>query len=99
MNLIHNRINDLILNMENIVAKGVPFAKRNKDRRIRATLKDMRIVQSKPPLFKDFWFYFKQRLKFILSKFHRSSTCEFCGKPSNGHSLCASCSEHLTKQR
>jgi hypothetical protein len=59
MKLIHNDINTSISEMENIVRKGVPFAKRNKDRRIRKVLRDMRSRQTVPPQFKDIRFYFK----------------------------------------
>ena len=59
MDLIHNSLNDSIWNMEQVVNKGQPFAKRNKDRRIREILRTMRAEQDKPPLFNNVWFYFK----------------------------------------
>ena len=63
MEIIHNDLNQAILSMVTIVAKGQPFAKRNKERRIRATLKDMRERQTLAPQLKDVWFYFKLWLK------------------------------------
>jgi len=59
MYITHNDFNAAIADMEDIVRKGQPFAKRNKDRRIRTILRDMRMKQLKPIIFKEVWFYFK----------------------------------------
>ena len=45
MDITHNEINNAISDMEFIVRKGQPFAKANKDRRIRAVLRLMRKEQ------------------------------------------------------
>ena len=74
MELTHNKLNELVGTMEQVVSKGVPFAKRNKDRRIRATLRAMRREQETPLQFKDIWFCFKQWLTNRLSKAKRSFT-------------------------
>ena len=58
MDITHNDINKAIGNMWNIVDKGQPFAKRNKDRRIRAVLHSMMIEQVETITFKEVWFYF-----------------------------------------
>ena len=65
MNITHNQINNAILTMEAIVSKGQPFAKHNKDRRIRAVLRDMRKSQGTPPMLRDVWFYVKM---WVVSK-------------------------------
>lgn len=62
MDITHNAINNAILDMEVIVAKGQPFAKANKDRRIRAVLREMRKQQHIPPALKDLWIYLKMWL-------------------------------------
>ena len=62
MDLIHKRLNNLVGDMEQVVRKGVPFAKRNKDRRVRAILRSMRAKQAEPPKFADVWFYFRSWL-------------------------------------
>lgn len=59
MDITHNEINNAILTMETLVAKGQPFAKHNKDRRIRAILRDMRKKQAIPATLKDIYFYIK----------------------------------------
>lgn len=61
--IIHNQISDNIFELENIVAKGQPFAKRNKERHIRAVLRDMRKNQEIPPTVRDLFFYVKMWLK------------------------------------
>jgi len=58
----HNKIDRAIEAMEEIVAKGQPFAKANKDRRIREILWWLRVEQKRPIIFKEVWFYFKQWL-------------------------------------
>lgn len=58
----HNKIDKAIEAMEEVVAKGQPFAKANKDRRIREILRWMRIEQERPVLLKEVWFYFKRWL-------------------------------------
>ncbi len=62
MELIHDKLNHSVETLKSIVRKGVPFAKRDKDRRIRAVLRDMELKQVEPPKFKDVWFYFKSWL-------------------------------------
>jgi len=59
MDITHNQINNAILVMENIVAKGQPGAKYNKNRRIRVVLRDMRDNQAMPPTLKDVWYYLR----------------------------------------
>ena len=63
MEIIHNEINNLINAMQLIVAKGQPFAKRNKERRIRAVLRDMWKTQETPPTVHDILFYVKMWIK------------------------------------
>jgi len=63
MDITHNKINDAILDMQFIVAKGQQGAKYNKNRRIRAVLRNMRDNQAVPPTLKDVWFYFKMWIK------------------------------------
>lgn len=59
MDITHNEINNAILNMELLVAKGQPFAKANKERQIRAVLRDMRKQQGISPTVRDIWAYIK----------------------------------------
>lgn len=59
MKITHNELNNAISEMEQILAKGQPFAKRNKEKRIREVLRKMRIEQSTDPTLKNIWFYFK----------------------------------------
>jgi len=59
MDTTHNEINRAISDMEFNVRKGQRFAKTNKYRQIRATLRDMRQQQAMGPTFKDIWSYFK----------------------------------------
>jgi len=66
----HNKIDRAIEAMEEIVAKGQPFAKANKDRRIREILWWLRVEQKRPIILKEVWFYFWMWLK---SKFKRSN--------------------------
>lgn len=68
MEPIHNKLNNSVQTMGAIVQKGVPFAKRNKDRRIRAVLREMKLKQLEPPKFEDVWFYFKVWLANIWGK-------------------------------
>lgn len=68
MIITHNRINDGIRLMLDILGKGQPFASRNKERRIRLVLWGMIKQQNKPILFKEVWFYFWRWLK---SKFKK----------------------------
>jgi hypothetical protein len=49
--------------MQFIVAKGQQGAKYNKNRRIRAVLRDMQENMAVPPALKDVWFYFKMWIK------------------------------------
>lgn len=63
MDITHNQINASIAEMERIASKGQPYAKRNKEKQVRAVLREMREKQGQPPLFKDVWCYFKMRLK------------------------------------
>ena len=63
MEITHNNLNGAIDSMNLIVAKGQPFAKRNKDRRIRSTLRQMGAEQAKPITFKEVWFYFRLWIK------------------------------------
>ena len=58
MEATHNNLNDAITEMERLVDKGQPLSKRNKVREIRATLRDMRMEQRRPPVLKDVWVYF-----------------------------------------
>jgi len=53
--MLHSKTLD---NIEKIVVKGQPFAKRNKERKIRAELRDLRILESNV-LFADVWDIFK----------------------------------------
>jgi len=62
MEITHNEINRAISEMDAIVSKGQPFAKRNKERQIRAVLREMRNTQTKPPVFKEVKFYTKMWL-------------------------------------
>jgi len=62
MKITHNKINDAISDMESLVSKGQPFAKRNKERKIRAVLRNMKSEQSKIIL-KDIWCYIKLWIK------------------------------------
>lgn len=69
MELTHNKINNAISFIEGVVAKGQPFAKRNKERRIRAALGWMRKEQEDPITLAEVWFYFVRWLKYrILSR-------------------------------
>ncbi len=68
MEIIHNNLNGSIGEMEQVVSKGQPFAKRNKERRIRAILRTMWEEQHKPPTFDNVWFYFKLWAKEKLKK-------------------------------
>ena len=63
MEITHNEINNLISKMEQILLKGQPFAKRNKERRIRKILVDMRLSQNGSLTIKDVWFYFKKWMR------------------------------------
>lgn len=64
MEITHNNLNSSIAEMGIVVSKGQPFAKRNKERRIRAILRTMWEKQDKPPTtFKNVWFYFKLWIK------------------------------------
>lgn len=63
MQITHNKINNAISTMESIVAKGQPFAKANKDKRIRAVLRDMQADQAIRPKLKEVWFYFRMWLR------------------------------------
>ena len=63
MEITHNKINGSIRGMESIVSKGQPFAKRNKDKRIRAVLREMRVDQTTIPTLKEVWFYFRMWLR------------------------------------
>ena len=58
MDITHNQINASIAEMEHISAKGQPYAKRNKERRVRAVLRQMREDQRQVPFLKEVWFYF-----------------------------------------
>ena len=62
MDTTHNHFNYSIDAIEKIVSKGQPFAKANKDRKIRNILRDMRAKQKIPPSFKEVLFYFKEWL-------------------------------------
>jgi len=62
----HNKIDRAIEAMEEIVAKGQPFAKANKDRRIREVLWWLRVEQKRPIIFKEVWFYFWMWIKLKL---------------------------------
>ena len=53
--MLHSKTLD---NIEKIIVKGQPFAKRNKERKIRAELRDLRILESNV-LFADVWDIFK----------------------------------------
>ena len=66
MEITHNEINGLISKMEHIVSKGQPFAKRNKNRAIRAVLKDMKSTQTSSPTIKEVWFYFFKWMRNII---------------------------------
>ena len=66
----HNKIDRAREAMEEIVAKGQPFAKANKDRRIREILWWLRVEQKRPIILKEVWFYFWMWLK---SKFKSSN--------------------------
>ena len=59
MDITHNEINNAISGMEFIVRKGQPFAKANKDRRIRAVLRLMRKEQGTAPTARDIGTYIK----------------------------------------
>ena len=59
MEITHNNLNGAIQDMEVVVNKGQPFAKRNKERRIRAILREMKAEQTKPITLRDVWFYVK----------------------------------------
>ena len=59
MDITHNEINRAISDMEFNVRKGQRFAKTNKYRQVRATLRDMRKQQEIPPTVRDLWGYFK----------------------------------------
>ena len=63
MKITHNEINRAIEAMKAIVAKGQPFAKRNKDRRIRGVLRDMEIAQLQVITLQEIWIYVKMWLK------------------------------------
>lgn len=58
MEITHNKLNNYILEMEQVVAKGQPFAKRNKERRVRQVLRQMRVEQDSQISFSDVIFYF-----------------------------------------
>ena len=62
MDTTHNEMNNAISTMELNVRKGQPFAKHNKYRQVRATLRDMRRQQAVPPTVKDIWGYVKMGL-------------------------------------
>ena len=66
----HNKIDKAIAAMEEMVDKGQPWAKANKDRRIRETLRWLRIEQKRPIILKKVWFYFQMWLK---NKFRSSN--------------------------
>ena len=68
MDITHNKINSAISEMENVVSKGQPFAKANKERHIRAVLRTMLSEQLKPPTIKEIWFYFRMWSIFIIRK-------------------------------
>ena len=68
MDITHNNINEMISSVTEIVSKGQPFAKRNKDRLIRKELRDMEYNQSIPPTLKEVWFYFCMWMKGKLRK-------------------------------
>ena len=53
--MLHSKTLD---NIEKIVVKGQPFAKRNKERKIRAELRGLRMLESNL-LFSDVWDMFK----------------------------------------
>lgn len=64
----HNKIDKAIEAMEERVAEGQPFAKANKDRRIRETLRWLRIEQARPIIFKEVWCYFRMWLRLKVIK-------------------------------
>ena len=68
MEITHNKLNNANSLMEGIVAKGQPFAKRNKDRRLRATLGWMKKTQEDPITFSEVWFYFRLWITSTLLK-------------------------------
>jgi len=68
MRIIHNKINLAISEMEEITSKGQPFAKRNKERRIREVLRRMRGEQEVPPGFREVFFYLRM---YGISTLHR----------------------------
>ena len=53
--MLHSKTLD---NIEKILPKGQPFAKRNKERKIRAELRGLRVLESNL-LFGDVWDMFK----------------------------------------
>ncbi len=59
MEIMHSRLAQKISDMEQVTIKGQPFSKRNKTRRIRKILVDMRREMFVPPSFGDVWFIFK----------------------------------------
>ena len=66
MDITHNQINASIAEMERISAKGQPYAKRNKERRVRAVLRDMRSKQLMAPRLLDILVYIKIWLRAFL---------------------------------
>lgn len=59
---MHEKLNDQITLLGNIVRKGVPHASRNKERRIRKVLTQMALLQDGPPTAWDVFFTFRRFL-------------------------------------
>lgn len=71
MDTTHNEFNKAISDMEFNVRKGQPFAKHNKYRQVRATLRDMRQQQAITPTARDIWGYVKMWLINTIKRLNR----------------------------
>ncbi len=68
MDITHNKINNAIAEMERLVSKGQTYSKWNKERQLRAVLRDMRVQQKIPLVFREVCFYFWLWVKAKIKK-------------------------------
>jgi len=63
MQITHNYINDSIDHLAWLTRKGIPGAKKNKNRQIRNQIAKMREQQAQYIVWADLWCYFKRWIK------------------------------------